>query len=329
MFKNLQNEVHSSIIDESQKSLSHSKFISTTIDLLQLPISLSNVIDNEFFKIYKNELENLKLNNEQEKLLLQQRIEDLEFFSEEIKLENDDLRLKLLNYQQEKQLMETEIDNYRRQVEDFEEQFLELQCESQLITYDKSQQAPSLSSLDQSNENIAETVIQCLNYILNQIDDKEHQIPNASSLLLSSDIPTLLHSIGITNCTDEDFSLPLNFERVLHLCTLLIERCRVLQYILLKNNDIPLLDNDYSKDDVLHLQYNRYEQCKIFVHKHDHIALDTLFERIYTGMNQMMMSDDWQIVIEKPIEKVEKKNFYILTDKSFHFYPHRNLEDLI
>ncbi|CAF3268033.1 unnamed protein product, partial [Rotaria sp. Silwood2] len=87
------------------------------------------------------------------------------------------------------------------------------------------------------------------------------------------------------------------------------------QYILLKNNDISINssnDNDYYKDCVLFLQNNGYEQCKILIHKHDHIALDTIFERIYTGMNQTIRSNDWQIVIEKPIEQVEKKKLNII-----------------
>ncbi|CAF2893555.1 unnamed protein product [Rotaria sp. Silwood2] len=332
---NLDNKlstVHSSFTNESQKSSSHfellSKFISTTIDLLQLPISLKNINDHEFFQIYKNELEQKQENFkqlfehiEEEKLHLQQRIEDLEFLNEEIKLEIDDLRLKSINYQQDKQLMEKEIDNYRRQIEDFEEQFLELQRESHcnhLITCEKTSQQTSLLTLHQTDENLDETIVQCMDYMLNQIDHQNQHISKASStssLLLSSDIPTLLHSIGITNCTDEDFSIPLNFESVLRLCTLLIERCRVLQYILLKNNDISINssnDNDYYKDCVLFLQNNGYEQCKILIHKHDHIALDTIFERIYTGMNQTIRSNDWQIVIEKPIEQVEKKKLNII-----------------
>ncbi|CAF3349870.1 unnamed protein product [Rotaria sp. Silwood1] len=343
----LQNKlstVHSSLTNESQKSSSHfellSKFISTTIDLLHLPISLSDINNSEFFQIYKNELEqkqeNFKQlfeNIEEEKRHLQQRIEDLEFLNEEIKLEIDDLRLKSMNYQQDKQLKEKEIDNYRRQIEDFEEQFLELQRESHyhhLTTYEKSSQS-SLLTLHQTDENIDEIISQCMDYILIQIGHQNQHISKASStssLLLSSDIPTLLHSIGITNCTDEDFSVPLNFESVLRLCTILIERCRVLQYILLKNNDISrnsLIDSDYYKDCVSFLQNNGYEQCKILIHKHDHIVLDTLFERIYTGMNQTIRSDAWQIIIEKPIEqkilpyiRLEFDNFKFVSEEVEH-----------
>ncbi len=283
-----------------------------------MPISLPDLIDNEFIDIYKNELEQKQEiykqtfeQLEQEKTHLQQRIEDLEFFNEEIKLEVDDLRLKSKNYQHDKHSMENEIDNYRRQIEDFEEQFLELQRESNqnhYQTYDKCQQHPSITSslltLNQIDENFDEISFQCMNSILNKIDDQNQQISKASSLLLSSDIPTLLHSIGIINSTDEEFSVPLNFESILRLSTLLIERCRVLQYNLLKNNDISLnslIDNDC----VVFSQNNHFEQCKILIHKQDHIALDTLFERIYTGMNQIINSNDWQIIIEKPINQVE------------------------
>jgi hypothetical protein len=333
LFKNLKNElsiVRSSLNDESQNSLTHSQllsnFISTTLDLFHLPISLPDSIDSEFLKIYKNEFEQKQEHFkrtfdqiQQEKSQLQERIEDLEFYNEELKLETDDLRLKSSKYQHDKQSMEKEIDNYRRQIEDFEEQFFELQRESRSIKYDKSQQQPSLTSslvtLHHSDENLDEIIFQCMNSILNQIDDNNHLISKASStssLLLSSDISTLLHSVGITNYTDEDFSVPLNFESVLRLCMLLIERCRVLQYILLKTNDISmnsLIDNDYQHDCVSLIQNNGFEQCRILIHKQDHIALDTLFQRIYAGMNQTMSSNNGHILIEKPVDQVEKINF--------------------
>jgi hypothetical protein len=274
--------------------------------------------------IYRNELEQKQENYkqifeqfEQEKINLQQRIEDLEFFNEEIKLENDDLRLKSKTYHQDKHLMEKELDNYRRQIEDFEEQFLELQRENDQNhheTFDKSQQQPSTtSSLITLDDNHHEISLQCMNSILERIDDKNPSISKASStssLLLSSDIPTLLHSIGITNCTDDEFSVPLNFESVLRLSTLLIERCRVLQYILLKTNDT-LPDYHSNNDFISFSQNNQFEQCKISIHKHDHIALDTLFERIYTAMNQTLTSNNWQIIIEKAIEQVENRKLFI------------------
>ncbi|CAF0932357.1 unnamed protein product [Adineta ricciae] len=303
---NLRNElsvVRSSLSDESQKSSSHlellTNLISVTTDLFQLPISLPELIDSEFLRIYKTELEQKQESYrrtceliEQDKLRLQERLEDLEFFSEEIKLENDDLRSKKAKYQQEKQLQEQEIDNYRRQIEDFEEQFLELQRESQ---YDQSQQAC---------ENTDEIILQCMNYILHQIDD-EHNHPkickssSTSSLLLSSDIPALLHSVGITNSTDDEFSTPLTFESVLRLCTLLIERCRVLQYILLKKDDTPEVEQVYHNQCITFLQNNQIDQCRICLRKQDHLILDTLFEQIYSGMNQTIQSNDWQIIIEK------------------------------
>ncbi|CAF3307816.1 unnamed protein product [Rotaria socialis] len=338
---NLQNQltfIQASLTNESQKSLSHSellsKFISTSIDRLQLPISPSNKFDDEFLQAYTNEL-NQKQENfkqlfehiEEEKLHLQQRIEDLEFLNEEVKLDLDDLRLKSINYQQDKKSMEKELDNYRRQIEDFEEQFLELQRESHcnhLQTYENSSKQLSVLTLNQIDENLDEIIDQCMNSMLNQIESNNQHISKASStssLLLSSDIPTLLHSIGITNCTDEDFSVPLNFESVLRLSTLLVERCRVLQYILLKNNDMSinsLNDADYYKDCALFVRNDGFEQCKIFVRKQDHIALDTLFERIYVGMNETIKSDEWQIVIEKS-DNQKSSSFLRLQFDNFKF----------
>ena len=315
LFKNLENELL--VVRSSLNNESHSEFLSKLIlitnDLFQLSLTLPDEINNEFLNLYKNELEQKHEyykqtfdNFEQEKQEFQQRIEDLEFFNEEIKLEIDDLRLKSKNFQHEKQLMDNEIHNYRRQIEDFEEQFLELQRETNqnsINIYEKS--------LQQSSDNLNNISFQCINSILNKIDNDNYHISKSSStssLLLSSDIPTLLHSVGITNCTDEQFSVPLNFESVLRLCTLLIERCRVLQYILLKNNDnsINSIDeNHYDNDCILFTKNIYFEQCKIFIHKQDHLVLDTLFERIYNGMNQNINSDDWVIIIQKTIDQVE------------------------
>ena len=294
-----------------------------TNDLFQLPISLPDSVDSEFMRIYRTELEQKHdafkqtcARLEQENGRLQERIEDLEFFNEEVKLENDDLRSKASKYQQEKQAREQEIDSYRRQIEDFEEQFLELQRESNMARHELAQEqpvtTPAAVTPQHSPENVDQLIVQSMDHMLDQIDDQSRQISKASStssLLLSSDIPTLLHSVGITNGTDEDFAVPLNFESVLRLCTLLIERCRVLQYILLKKNDISmnsLVDRDYDNQCISFVQNHAVEQCRIVIHKQDHAALDTLFERIYTGMNQTISSDDWQIVIEKPLDQVSK-----------------------
>ncbi|UJR25264.1 hypothetical protein I4U23_006616 [Adineta vaga] len=345
---NLRNElsiVRLSLSDESQKSSSRSEllvnFISMTNDLFQLPISLPDLIDNEFLHIFKTELEQKQEFYRQtceqivqDKARLQERVEDLEFFNEEIKLENDDLRLKISKCHQEKQSKEKEIDNYRRQIEDFEEQFLELQRESLIIQNDQEQQQQL--SLSQSNENIDEIILQCMNYILHQVDDNQFQsqiskASSTSSLLLLSDIPTLLHSVGITNGIDEDFSVPLNFESVLRLCTLLIERCRVLQYILLKQNDISM--NLLVDQSIVFAQNNQNEQCRIFLHKQDHFVLDALFERIYTGMNQTMKSNDWQIVIEKsndqktsPYLRLEFDHFKFISNEMEHDFHQQRIQ---
>ena len=307
-------------------------------------MSLSESIDDDgFLARYKNELEQkqdqMKQAFEQlerEKVILQQRVEDLEFYNEEIKLEVDDLRTKSFKYEQDKRAMEKEMDNYRRQVEDFEEQFLELQRESkhQPVTYDKSQSiSSSMLTLHQSTEHIDEVVLQCVDTLLGHVEDQDQHMSKASStssLLLSSDIPTLLHSVGITNCTDEDFSIPLNFESVLRLSTLLIERCRVLQYILLKNNDMPinaLSEQTYERDSVALLQTDGYEQCQIAIQRQGHLGLDTLFERIYTWMNQSISTNDWHMVLSKPLDQVEPGERCFFAETRFSSRMHRHTFD--
>ena len=330
--------VHSSFINESQKCSSHaellSQSISSIIDLFQLSLSLPDSIDSEFVEIYRNELEQKQERFKQEKVQLEERIEDLEFFTEEMKLENDDLRSRSKSYEQEKHKSDKEIENYRRQIEDFEEQFLELQRESHHETFDKSQQQPSRNSsqltLHPLDDHPDEISLQCLNSILDQIDDHTQQISKSSSttsLLLSSDIPTLLHSIGITNCTDDEFTIPLNFESVLHLCTLLVERCRVLQYTLWKNNPNPLPD---QHDWISVTQSQQIEQCRISVHRHDHVILDTIFERIYAAMNEKIKSNDWQIILERPMDttKICSSSIRLQFDR-FQFLPNDIEQDLI
>ena len=295
---------------------------------------MPEIVDETFLNMYRSELEQKQEHFkqtceqlEQEKAHLQQRIEDMEFFTEEMKLEVDDLRCKSSKHQQDKQALEREIGNYRRQVEDFEEQFLEVQreCGSHPVTLDKSQSiTSSLLTLSRSDENIDQISFQCIDAVLNQIDDSTQHISKASStssLLLSSDIPTLLHSIGIANCTDEDFSVPLNFESVLRLCTLLIERCRVLQYILLKNNDISIhlpSANDYENPSTSTVQRNGYEQCRISVHREEHAFIDTIFERLHAWMNEPIGSSEWQMVITKPIEQVNYRLIRFRIDGSAH-----------
>lgn len=300
--------LRSSLIIENQKCSSHSELLSNSlsfvIDLFQLSLSLPDSIDKEFIEIYKNELEQKHDNYKQifehfnqEKADLKQRIEDIEFFNEEIKFENEDLRLKVSQYENEKKSFENELDNYRRQIEDFEEQFLELQRESHsnhLDTSNKYQQQPS------TNSSLLTP---------NQIDDNTQQssqtnltkASSTSSLLLSTDIPTLLHSIGITNASDDEFSIPLNFESVLRLCTLVIERCQVLQYMLLKTNETTT--NEFDPKSISFFENNLLEQCQICVHKHEHIVLDTIFERIYQAMNEELTTNKWQIIIEKSLQQ--------------------------
>ena len=332
-FKNLQNELsvtRASLSNGTEQSSLLPQFISTTNDIFQLPISMPEIVDEAFLNMYRSELEQKQEHFkqtceqiEQEKAHLQQRIEDMEFFTEEMKLEVDDLRCKSSKHQQDKQALEREIGNYRRQVEDFEEQFLEVQreCGSHPLTLDKSQSVTSsLLTLSRSDENIDQISFQCIDAVLNQIDDSNQHISKASStssLLLSSDIPTLLHSIGIAHCTDEDFSVPLNFESVLRLCTLLIERCRVLQYILLKNNDISIhlpSGNDYENRTTSTLQRNGYEQCRISAHREEHAFIDTIFERLHAWMNEPVGSSEWQMVITKPIEQVTHRRIRFRTD---------------
>ena len=62
--------------------------------------------------------------------------------------------------------------------------------------------------------------------ILDLIDYKvEHRFKASptSSLLLSSEMPTVLYSVGTTNHTDKEFLISFILESVLYLCTYLIK----------------------------------------------------------------------------------------------------------
>jgi hypothetical protein len=113
-----------------------------------------------------------------------------------------------------------------------------------------------------------------------------------------TDIPTLLHSVGITNYANEDFSNSLNLKSLLRLCALLIERCKHLQ-----TNDIPL-KSSIDKECISIIQNDTDEQCRLLIHRGDHAGLDTFFEHLYSYMNQSADSNDWQISLSKPVDQV-------------------------
>jgi hypothetical protein len=93
----------------------------------------------------------------------------------------------LNTFDKDQQLMEEELDNYRKQIEKFQ------------------QQSSDLSSR-QSNENVDEIISQRIDYLLHRDDEQEQHTSKDLT-----DIPTLLHSVGITNYANEDFSNSLYF----------------------------------------------------------------------------------------------------------------------
>ena len=288
------------------------KILSICKEILRLELNIPNEIDENYFLLFRNELESKQEKSrlafeqfEEEKNRLQQRLEDSEFFNEEMKLEMDDLRNKSSNYQKE-------IDNYRRQIEDFEEQFLEVQRESRnhLSTQDKCQSTSSLLfEIDSSEQE---------NSHLNS--DQRcpiEKISSNSSFILNSDIPKLLHSVGIVNVSDEDFTIPLNFDSVLRLSTLLIERCRILQMILLKQKSN--IDENFQRESILTETFQDHEQCQIEIHQQEHLGLDAFIEKLYFWSNENVVQKSSRLILSKPFNQVRSKrnSFIHLTYRFF------------
>ncbi len=218
----------------------------------------------------------------------QDTIENLGSINEELKLELDHLRSTSSTFDKEKQFMEEQINNFRKQIEDFN---------LQKVEWEKFQQQSSEFPIHQSNENFDQIISQRISSLLDQTSERKQHLSEELS-----DIPTLLPTIGITNYTNEDFSNPLNLESLLHLSSLLIERCQLLQ-----NNDRSL-HRSTDKELVSMIQTDNYEQYQLLIHRQDHSGLDALFEHIYSSMNQLTDSNDWQITLTKPVDKVETRN---------------------
>jgi hypothetical protein len=74
------------------------------------------------------------------------------------------------------------------------------------------------------------------------------------------------------------------------------------------NNDKQSID----KELVSFIQSDNYEQYQLCIHRQDHSGLDTLFQHLYSWMNQSNDSNDWTINITKPthqvkVRQIEKK----------------------
>ncbi|CAF0925854.1 unnamed protein product [Didymodactylos carnosus] len=307
---------------------------------------------------------------------LEQRIEDLEFFNEELKSElmtiKDDYRMKMNAYGQREQ-------EYRRQIEDFEEQFNSLQQEQlqqreqQMIaspseesrSFSTSSDVLRLESTSSSTINhsdVSDIVHDTLQFIVNFVDlsEKNNSTTNnnnnnnntslqsstlsssTSSLLLSCDISTLLHSIGITNFTEELYLS--NYADVLRLCTLLIERCRVLQYALLrrshssdmfsasleslsiddqlKSSSLSLFeDSSSSLIDCSSTTKSGYQEYCAIIHRHHNKSLDSIFDLLLdwttsSTIDTRSLNENWKITISRPNSQNEKSQirFELSTD---------------
>lgn len=296
--KNLENELAEIRSREKVQSELISQFVKTTVELCQLEMSTSEKFDEKFLRSFQAELElkqeTTKQSSEVEKNHFQQRIEDLEFFNEEMKLEIDDLRSKIFHFQEEKKEMEREIDNYRRQVEDFEEQFLDVQNQSQnrCLMFDKSQSTSSLVSMDDRTEPMAKSC-------------------STSSLINDSDVASLLHSVGIKSSA-EDFIVPLNYESLIRLCTLLLERCQVLQQILLKKNDNP--ENSFGEENFhgesIFLEKNEdFQMFQIDFRPNEHLGLDKFFQQLDEWTDHNSSRPFCRVSLKKPFDQVKPIDF--------------------
>ncbi|CAF0908200.1 unnamed protein product, partial [Didymodactylos carnosus] len=313
---------------------------------------------------------------------LQKQFNDMKQRNEELEVSNEELKSELMIIKDEYRMTKSDYDqraqDYRRQIKDFEEQLNSLQQEQQLqqelqqkqqIIITPSEETRRRSSDDlrlqatsysttNSNDN-EEIVHDILQFIVNFVElleknnstitptpiSNSSNLSSSASLLLSCDISTLLHSVGITNFTDELYLS--NYEDVLRLCTLLIERCRVLQYALLRRNhssdifsssleslsvndqfksssSVSLLDDPSSSLVVCSSsKESDYEQYYIVINRHHNKSLDAIFDQLLDWTisstdddHTRSSNENWKITISRPNVQDEKSQirFELSTD---------------
>jgi len=60
-----------------------------------------------------------------------------------------------------------------------------------------------------------------------------------------------------------------------------------------------------DKEPISIIKNDNYEQYRLCIHRQDHSGLDTLFQHLYSSINQSNNSNDWQINLAKPIDQVK------------------------
>ena len=179
-----------------------------------------------------------------------------------------------------------------------------LQNEKQSFSEERAQLEQSIAQLQSTSD--------ALRLQLNTVDQEKHsRLPeiDQDDQRISSvfpDIPALLQSVGIV---DEGLAQPSNLNSLLHLCTLLHQRCQVLQ----------ANDSRETNERVSSVQTEELEEYRVEIPRQTCPALDCIFQHLCSWMNQPVDCLTWRLVLSKPLKQVRKMTYDFFSALLFLF----------
>lgn len=179
-----------------------------------------------------------------------------------------------------------------------------LQNEKQSFSEERAQLEQSIAHLQSTGGALLlqlNTVDQEKHSHLQQIDQDAEQISS-----VFPDIPALLQSVGIV---DEGFTQPSNLDSLLHLCSLLYQRCQVLQQD----------DSRKTNEHVSSIQTEELEEYRVEIPQQTCPALDCVLQHLCSWMNQPVDCPTWRLVLSKPMKQVRKMTSEIFSALPFLF----------
>ena len=179
-----------------------------------------------------------------------------------------------------------------------------LQGEKQSFSEERVQLEQSIAHLQSTSETLRlqlNTVDQEKHSLLQEIDQDAEQISS-----VFPDIPALLQSVGIA---DEGFPQPSNLDSLLNLCSLLHQRCQVLQQNGSRETD------EY----VSSVQTAELDEYRVEIPQQTCPALDCILQHLCSWMNQPVDCPTWRLVLSRPLKQVRKMTYDFFSALPFLF----------
>ncbi|UJR23640.1 hypothetical protein I4U23_026625 [Adineta vaga] len=278
-----------------------SELTTSNVQLCQAEEEIRNKFEDEQLETKKlrDELNQNKINETK----LQQELNKYREASECLQLQNESLKSSCKYFQDELSTVQNDLSNLRSSIGNREEELTNniatsqntienLLNEKHLYEQEKVEMQESMEKLKLELDDLQSKLD---TFEREKLQPQPSEIPSERihSLFNNDDVLTLLSSLGINDYKQEDFSQPIDLESLLRLCSSLIERCKSLQ-----NNE-----SSTVKESVSISEDNGYEQCRLLIHRQEHSGLDAVFEYLYSSINQVNDTNDWQINLIKPNDK--------------------------